>query len=1408
MDKTRTFGSLHTGRGMSSLRPDECPVFRNVQHDKDGRTRKRRGFALTGEVALAPMPDCWHQEVVNDEVGMLELDAAFAVRLTHVTLAGETDIIRQPSQLFETEDLAQLPDLNALKVWHPFHMRKMGVATWHDLPATTPGLPVNPQETTVTDQGLGVYGGGPVSYVIGVPGEDLAPRSIKPGSVVLFFDGGGGTTLVDDGAGAITGPGVDAGTINYETGQIHITWTVEPAGNVDADFILLGAGRVYMLELEDGPPLEMLESCPDAFEGFLVYSRAPRIQDQTGFGANFEAAEPLYHRVRPLAKVFAFASYLGNPVFVLDQDVPQLGQTGKIDRDTVDIMMPDRAGLPVLWWNVYIAPGPDFNEFRWAGAGTHGARPVTVLEYDEDAARSPLDRIIRDGATVTAQDATDTAADGCARPAHTGIRGGLKAVRTTWQLSEKGVMQAPGWEVAAEELGLGGRRAPLRARQESWPSRVRYVEVQDGQQIDLTRVDPMPDTVSGWNVYVGECAAHRVLDFEDSERIVGNINPFEHVTPYAEHAEDPADPDSEPAFPDGFTEFENDNAFPAQPASDLDARGFPPAYEQIPPHVEPSDGAAEDWRFASSDDTAEVNRHRFWFQLDAVTDSDDHSLTRHVVLRLKLRVRPGKLATYSPATAKSVSIRVWWESDPGWRVLKGDLGPSGGFVDHNIPITLGGSSIAPLFAKAAAPSRRYAIVDIIGLNSVGFDHDEPTLALYRQEDVANDDISALEPESDDETLQLEAATAETVSLRHPLAQRMWWNRLIRQDNTASWPLQLYAEPIPGNRGPQGQTIQRVVGCGDSLFRMKPGGTFERLYQYEGLDYAKVVQDDFQFCNYLWRLFACNPGLSAWNLRFDQQQTFPMGIATPVQTGAITSVHEPAPGVDVVEDVAVEYYIVFVRTVLGGNGYVTRSAPLLFTPEPAKVNLKEGFDSACLVEGTVRPEPQVVAIEVYRNLVDTTFYKRADTIKIEEAVVEADGSVRISVEDVFDGTDGDLDIELQFDTGRPPASTMLLFHRGRVHGVAQTDRERSWFSNVTSPSGLSNPEGWHDQNTIDPPLKIASAITALTGSDGPLRISTLKGMARADGVSDDQDGAEAFSTTAISADTGWIGPRAWHESNDIEYGMTVFGPAKREGDQLYYGGSPAKDILDRALLDARIAYGSWVAQDVDGRLLFSFTDDPVGAMNGAFMLHEHKLGDGIEPHWSEWRLKAHSSCLVDSYTGKQVVLLGGHDGRIYRLGGRFRTDAGLFIPARMKSRPEKLAGPSRAARPDTCNWHLHGDRQDVVLVTIRKDMEIQRPVNTRPQRIRCNVAPVNALSRPIPLFGVGAHVPGDGTEYGLPEAREAIVEPTRLGGTFHEIQFEVYQELDDMPVGTRREAGFDLEGYVLTADPRGIRRSAA
>jgi hypothetical protein len=62
----------------------------------------------------------------------------------------------------------------------------------------------------------------------------LAYGPVIAGSVVITTVDG--LTLIDDGAGGFTGTGISAGTIDYQTGAVALTFSSAPTGNVDAAY--------------------------------------------------------------------------------------------------------------------------------------------------------------------------------------------------------------------------------------------------------------------------------------------------------------------------------------------------------------------------------------------------------------------------------------------------------------------------------------------------------------------------------------------------------------------------------------------------------------------------------------------------------------------------------------------------------------------------------------------------------------------------------------------------------------------------------------------------------------------------------------------------------------------------------------------------------------------------------------------------------------------------------------------------------------------------------------------------------------------------------------------------------------------------------------------------------------------
>lgn len=1381
VDRRRIFGSLNDGVAITALGPEECPLLRNVSHELDGAITKRKGKSLFAEVAAHDGPDCALVTAAFDEAGVLTA-VQHDVLVTYATAAGETDTLGvAPFQV----------TLNAktfaIDVRIPFHLRKRTVNKWYDLPAYTAGLPSFPPEllveTVVTGQSLGLYAGGPVTLVIGVPGEPLQPpsnRRIKPGSLVLFFDGGGGTTLVDDGFGAVTGPGVDTGTIDYNTGTIVLTWTVDPSGNMDADFIIQVYGRVYMIGLEDGPPITIQAACPDAFEGYLVYSRAPRVQDETLLGANFEAAEPLYHRVKELAQVYSWGTYDGAPVFVLDRRTPQIGQTGKVDRDTVDVMMPDRAGLPILYWNVYAKRTVD-SAYRLGATGTNGYEAARVLSIDATAAQPPHQGTER-GAPVLATGATTrTLRNGAVVSSHSGIPGGIYAIQTAWGTGDLSVLQAPGYDAARTALGLSGARPALRCRQETWPSTRAFAQVRDGESITVTP-PARPDIASSWSLYAEKLEPFLTLGFQDSIEQAEPYNPLNSTKPFADYAGDGALTLAAANAAIIGTLNSAPTGFPQAGYGQFESTGtFPPSYENISDD-EPT------WGYSSGRGFLTDARLRFWFPIDTVIDAATVARMDYAVLRLKLRVRRNNATTYSPATTLGASIRVWSATGSIWGTLKSGIKPTDGFVEHAFGFAAG-VAIGSLF-NVQNGNRWYAVFDIIGLNGLGLDVDTIHLDLM---DAADATLG---------TVQKRGITDTSYTLRHPLARDVERNETVRQNNTASWPVMGYAAGIVGDDESLSETFDNFFGVADSVFRWKRDGTVERVFQQEDEHFTPACRNDFQFANYTSRTFFCNPGIPTWNLRFDGRQTFPMGLAKPEEEGEILSVSEPAPGALVVEDQEIEYYVVYKRVLEALNrGYVVRSAPLKFT-DTVKVNIKEGIESACLIVGTLKPEPEVTHVEIYRNYIGTAFYARVADIEIVDSLVQADGSVSIRVEDAFDGTDGDLDLPIEFETGRPPAATVMLLHRGRVWFVDQTNRELISFTNVTSPSGLVNPEGFFATHTVEPPMRFASAVDGFSAPGGLLVAhSAGSGMVAVDGISDDQNSQEALTTRAIYADGGWVGPRAHSDFDAIEYGMTPLGPGILAGGEFKFIGTPVQGTIADSIRDPAVVKQSHVLK-VDDSIWFTFSEDPVGCMTSALVLAREVTAEGDRLYWTVFDdLECHSIITSKVHSRLTVTLICGHAGRVFRYGGRAKTDAGLFIEARAKTRPIVEGETGRSFQPRSAYLYMHGDRKHVMLVKIRKDYRREDSVAPRPLEVPCNE------HRTAQDFGVGAYLLDGNNDFGPTDENLALEHRQSLGQVYRQMQFEFYQTLEDLPPGTPREATFQASGFILfhrMAGPRAVR----
>lgn len=1231
----------------------------------------------------------------------------------------------------------------------------------------------------------------------------------------------------------------------FHARSLHVAgwWAIDPTGPPPAPLPDLppypeGAERVYLLAVEPNLSPAPL-TCPDAWVGALLYSRAPRVQDDVQFGANKDAAIPPYNRVEPLAKVFSVGTFDPDgtgprQVIVLDRETPKLGGSGQVDLDTVDVMLDDRDGLPLLFWNIYACTGGSpAGPWHLAGTGTHGSLPVRITALDPNGAVPPSARIYRGAPQVEVLDLRDRlpGAQGLAA-ASTNIEGGVYSVKTAFLLGEPEIVRAPGWDDAWEALGLGRPRPPIRAQQEPWPSAGRIITMRDGQgfrvtppALGTTAADGFPPVARGYNVYAAKLTPHRTLTLEDGA--TGGGDPLLRSTPSAWYAGNSSlsDAAAELAITaaaldltladawnaTGYAEFTGTSVNP-NPYS-FTARGFPPAYEDV------FWSADDGFSWGSTRDGITRGRMIFCLPLDSLADVTDIFETTHGSIEVGIRIRRGNSTAYNPGDKSRVKVRLWSQEDGAWRVIVPNAAPwaaPSGFRTLHAGFEWDSGDLVP------NAGRHYALIDVVADNGVGFDIERaPELHLYRATDSAGLETTP----ADAHHLQAWGVAPGATWTGHiPLSEPIFGTERLRQNNTAQWPMTAFVvEAVNDNQG-RSDRNEVYVGCASSIFREVTGRGFERVYQYEGSCYASVVANDWNFAAHLNRLFACNPGMPLRNLRFDGRQTWLMGIANPDQErtwlpdgtlagekGTIVSKSE-AGGLDTVT-LDVDYYLVFRRRWdIEVLGYVTRSAPFHWI-EPFTIKVKEGSDSAVVLEGTVCPEPQVEAIELYRNYIGSgTQYGRVAEIKIDNAVVDENGCVHVRFEDTLDGTDDDLGLNLDFDvTGPPPAAVMMLAHDERIHFVPQGQRELDAFTNLTSPAGDPNPEGFHEHNIATPAQGATEAIRCLSRYGGKVIAHALTSMGSVDGISRDLNSPDGISSDRLNAQAGWIGPHAWCDVDNVQYGITHLGPAILHGGELTLIGEKVRKSIEPDDLSpdmVQTAYCVRRPETLRNQVWFGHTHEAGGRLDSALVLDEEVVKQGKRQYWAEWtEMRFHSCATVKDTFNQQAVLGGGHLGRLFQFGGE--TDAGCFIDAEVESKPFDEGAFGASHQPRHVTFGVGGDRQHVMLARVRKDMNRTATVNREPIRVRCDDAlrVQDGELQEEPLDGFGLFIPGDGTTWGGEPRHYARDRRTSHGTVMQQMSVGVYQKYEDMPVGSPRESTFSCSGYTLYYRDASPRRAA-
>ena len=632
--------------------------------------------------------------------------------------------------------------------------------------------------------------------------------------------------------------------------------------------------------------VELAQFADDTFNGYYVYSRDPVQQDETNEGVNPQSRK-LFDRTNYLAKVLDYSA--SGQTFTLDRELP-FSLTGQ----RVDILMPDRNGLPVHAVNVYVSMtgGP----FYLAGAIT-GPNPtsLTVTAVDTSAKQSPATRYVRTAPTLTEVDATDTdPVSGIVSTVQSGIVGGEYVVRYAWLTDSRSVLDTADWP--DDDL----EQVPRQTEQATWPSSGAIIAIRDGKGIRVVSAAAATGAKRA-QVIARKVAQSSVITF------TGVTNPSVTHRAYAQHAAI-ADPTS--LSPSAFrasgsvAEYRTTNANGS-------------GYVYPPGNAGYSSVAAVDWSLNASQvgepsdkvtqaiAGAGTYKHQHEFQLDGAQLAS-------TTLCLVARVAGWHDANYSLAAPGALTIRHWNEGAASWVTLKSSAATTLFKTDDTTNMAAGTTwtthRLAFAWTSSMAEGGR-AVFDIAGTLGAKFALDIVSLETYQTTlgEVTSTDIVQVEVDvarvvtgytADGGAI---AQRAIDYTIDSPLAVQ---GLAARPNTTAQWPVQLYAHSVADTPGQEPQNQALMVGCADAVF-VEERGSLIRVYQQTGPDgqadqsSIDVSKHDWQFSSHRNRVFFTNAGIPYW-LRFDGVQTHIAGLEDPNGSAILAPGEDESPAPDAVD----------------------------------------------------------------------------------------------------------------------------------------------------------------------------------------------------------------------------------------------------------------------------------------------------------------------------------------------------------------------------------------------------------------------------------------------------------------------------------------------------------------------------
>ena len=1157
--------------------------------------------------------------------------------------------------------------------------------------------------------------------------------------------------------------------------RVHALFHVRRV-TVDEYSVVGGVGTFHIAETGS-----VLGFDNDTFNGFLIFARDPIIQDEAHKGVNVGAAEPLWNRLHPLAVV---ADYVrerpdlvpaGTHLFTLDRDPGDL--TGVV----IDIMMPDRDGLPLDSTSIYCRDTtPGFETFTdscvtpFYHVATLQEAGVAIIKAlpTKTETQAPSTRITRAKPVLSEIVVRDsTLEDPRSVVADTRIIGGEYRLRYCWE-SADARYDSPHWPTS-------GRHLPAQL----WPSLSETVQVRDGHGIRAV-LPTRPDGVRTAHLY-----ATKVLPY-DTRTFAGVINPAPNTTQRAYRNTSLAGGlDPRTASPAAFrasgavTEFST-----AEYATIVDPDAtFAPA-------VAPTPTLAQ-WK------------HQFEFWLDVGSD------LRSTCLDLMFRgVKP---SGYSPASAATITVRYWRQDTATWVVAAGPYSPSAlpRRVRLCVPMTsaylepAGGGGAMAIWdvlvddgAAVAVADKPYSLTYSARCEvylrdpSQGLTLSRDPIYYTRSTYVGGPIGPWIDDDDSKETWQERGLG--TLDLRHPLVLHWRQGRIMPLGPDHQAPPSMHDWKVIGTDGKSVQETRLVVGFANSLF-LKTQEGLRRFYQEpldpgaDGLPQYRTCLRDWLFTHYRDRLWAWNAEKGDHAVRFDTIAAYPWGLADPPSPPGSLRIVETAGEVTG----NYRWHVKYVRRVDPASrfGYVIRSKPVLVGEVRSAVQ--------ATVELALQPptDPQATHFAVYRNITGTNRYFLVDEVPIGE--VPPDGVYRF----LDDQPDSGLRVFMEFETGRPPAPYVCEHHEGRNWLVPQDAREQVHFTNIVDEDGYSDPEGYFSTHFVTPKQPLSAPVTALAPYHSALIAYNLHGGLLLTGNGTGSNTAEDVSAREIVGSGGAVGSRAWARWEDKQAVLTPKGPAVCNGQQIIgmekrITGTWALTNKDLSILEScRVLH---YRTSGDEALWFGVTQSGDGVLDRALVMEadEDDLGK-----WSEFlNFPMYGAVTHLDEFGNEMPLIGDPFGYIYQadLG---HTDAGEFVEARYDTKP---FDSNEIARSHQVRFIYVAVRpvgaHHFMLFRWYPDYS---PTAREPRPVRLDLIP--EFTKTWGVSGVATDFAwGDGTLYGGLSPQEYKEHRVGVGGVYRRIQLSFHSTWADLPPGCHRETTWECAGFDEFSRLKGPRPSGA